>query len=101
MATTLEAGSSRSVDDFLKKVFLLQEEERRVSTNELAKALAISAASITDMAQRLRDAGLIDYRRYYGRSPDRARAGNRPARAAAAASADRALPGAAAGLCHA
>lgn len=66
MATTLEAGSSRSVDDFLKKVFLLQEEERRVSTNELAKALAISAASITDMAQRLRDAGLIDYRRYYG-----------------------------------
>ncbi len=66
MSTHLEAGTSRSVDDFLKKVFMLQQEAERVATNDLAHALNISAASVTDMAQRLRDAKLIDYRKYYG-----------------------------------
>ena len=66
MLTPLEAGTSRSVDDFLKKVFLLQQAVDRVATNNLAHALDISAASVTDMAQRLRDAKLLDYRKYYG-----------------------------------
>ena len=66
MSTPLEAGTSRSVDDFLKKVFLLQQAVDRVATNDLAHALDISAASVTDMAQRLRDAKLLDYRKYYG-----------------------------------
>ena len=66
MQQQLEAGTSRSVDDFLKKVYSLQQVSERVSTNDLAEALNISAASVTDMAQRLQDASLIDYRKYYG-----------------------------------
>ena len=66
MQQQLEAGTSRSVDDFLKKVYSLQQVSERVSTNDLAEALSISAASVTDMAQRLQEASLIDYRKYYG-----------------------------------
>lgn len=66
MQQQLEAGTSRSVDDFLKKVYSLQQVSERVSTNDLADALSISAASVTDMAQRLQEASLIDYRKYYG-----------------------------------
>ncbi len=66
MQRPLEAGTSRSVDDFLKKVYALQQATERVSTNQLAEALQISAASVTDMAQRLHEAQLIDHRKYYG-----------------------------------
>ncbi len=64
--THLKAGTSRSVDDFLKKLYMLQTPDERVGTNELAQALGITAASITDMAQKLHEAQLIDYRKYYG-----------------------------------
>jgi DtxR family Mn-dependent transcriptional regulator len=37
-----------------------------VSTNALADALKISAPSVTDMAQRLAAAGLLNYKRYGG-----------------------------------
>lgn len=66
MQQPLEAGTSRSVDDFLKKVYALEQVSERVSTNQLAEALQISAASVTDMAQRLHEAQLIDHRKYYG-----------------------------------
>lgn len=61
---------SRSVEDFIKAVYTLQQEserdEQRVSTNALARALSISAPSVTDMAQRLVDQSLVDYVKYYG-----------------------------------
>lgn len=66
---------SRSVGDFLKAVYSLQQrairagatpEEVRISTNALAEALSISAPSVTDMARRLVEMALVDYRRYYG-----------------------------------
>lgn len=60
---------SESVENFLKAVYTLQqplEDDSRVSTNALKDALSISAPSVTDMAQRLVDDGLIDYRKYYG-----------------------------------
>lgn len=72
---------SRSTGDFLKAIYLLQsiEAERgpdteppndddapRVSTNALAEMLNISAPSVTDMARRMVEIGLIDYRKYYG-----------------------------------
>jgi DtxR family Mn-dependent transcriptional regulator len=57
---------SRSVEDFLKAVYTLQQEMERVSTNALADSLGISAPSVTDMARRMVDAGLVDYRKYYG-----------------------------------
>ena len=60
------SGSSQSVQDFLKKVYTLQQTVDRVSTNALADALSITAPSVTDMAQRLVEEGTIDYRKYKG-----------------------------------
>lgn len=57
---------SQSVEDFIKAVYSLQQDDERVSTNALSAALNISAPSVTDMAQRLVTAGLIDYERYKG-----------------------------------
>lgn len=68
---------SKSVENFLKAVYVLQqqmdpvtdaptERDLRVSTNALSDALAISPPSVTDMARRMTAAGLVDYRRYYG-----------------------------------
>jgi DtxR family Mn-dependent transcriptional regulator len=63
---TENATQSKSVEDFLKAVFTLQEHEDRVQTNTLSDALKISAPSVTDMAQRLVNAGLVDYQKYHG-----------------------------------
>ncbi len=57
---------SRSKEDFLKTVYILQQADERVSTNKLCSALSISAPSVTDMAQRLVEDGLIDYQKYKG-----------------------------------
>lgn len=57
---------SESVQNFLKAIYALQQQAERVSTNALADALNISAPSVTDMAQRLVAAGLVDYEKYHG-----------------------------------
>lgn len=57
---------SKSVQDFLKAVHALQPTMDRVSTNALAEVLGVQAPSVTDMAQRLVAAGLLDYERYKG-----------------------------------
>jgi len=58
---------SRAVEDFLKAVYSLQQKTPdRVSTNSLAEALDIAAPTVTDMARRMEDAGLLDYRKYHG-----------------------------------
>lgn len=57
---------SESVQNFLKSVYSLQQRMERVSTNALADILMISAPSVTDMAQRLEEAGLLDYQKYRG-----------------------------------
>ncbi|MGJ3238696.1 MAG: metal-dependent transcriptional regulator [Anaerolineae bacterium] len=65
---------SQAVENFIKAVYVLQsehthnasKEDMRVSTNALKTALEISAPSVTDMAQRLVENGLVDYRKYRG-----------------------------------
>lgn len=57
---------SQSVQDFLKAVYRLQGASGGVSTNALAEKLDVKAPSITDMAQRLVNAGLVDYEKYKG-----------------------------------
>lgn len=57
---------SISVQNFIKSVYTLQQDMERVSTNALADALNISAPSVTDMAQRLEEASLLDYQKYRG-----------------------------------
>ncbi|HYO87813.1 MAG TPA: metal-dependent transcriptional regulator [Candidatus Limnocylindrales bacterium] len=57
---------SRSVEDFVKTVYRLQQSHARVSTNQLSHELQISAPSVTDMARRMVAAGLVDYQKYRG-----------------------------------
>lgn len=61
-----KSSASESVENFLKAVYALQHVAERVSTNALAERLNVTAPSITDMAQRLEDAGLLNYQKYYG-----------------------------------
>jgi len=65
-----EIALTRAIEDFLKAVYVLQQDltdtDQRVSTTALKDALHISAPSVTDMAQRLEDAKLIDYKKHYG-----------------------------------
>ena len=67
MVTTRTANAdSQSVQDFLKAVYMLQQQMERVSTNALAEMLSISPPSVTDMAHRLMLVGLVDNEKYHG-----------------------------------
>lgn len=58
---------SRAEEDYLKAIYKLTENsQRRVSTNGIAAFLGNSAASVTDMTQRLSSKELIDYKKYKG-----------------------------------
>ncbi len=58
--------TENSSENFLKAVYVLQQQADRVSTNALADALDIKAPSVTDMARRLETAGYLDYQKYKG-----------------------------------
>lgn len=64
--TDMLSAPSESVEDFLKAVYVLQQSMERVSTNALADALQVKAPSVTDMARRMEDAGLVHYQKYHG-----------------------------------
>ena len=55
------SGRSRSKEDFLKAVYSLQQVSDRVSTNALADTLGIAAPSVTDMARRMENDGMVEY----------------------------------------
>lgn len=57
---------SEAVENFLKAVYSLQQGDERVSTNTLSEVLGKTAPSVTDMAQRLEQFGLVDYQKYRG-----------------------------------
>lgn len=59
-------NTENSSENFLKAVYVLQQQVERVSTNALADALEIKAPSVTDMARRLETAGYLDYQKYKG-----------------------------------
>ncbi|MFZ4828703.1 MAG: metal-dependent transcriptional regulator [Phototrophicaceae bacterium] len=60
--------SENASENFVKAVYNLIQKtgESRVSTNALADVLQIKAPSVTDMAQRLEELGLVDYIKYRG-----------------------------------
>ena len=57
---------SISTENFLKNVYLLEEEEGRdaVTSSALARRLKVSPAAVSDMAGRLEKKGLIDHQPY-------------------------------------
>lgn len=59
-------GYSEAIEDFLKAVYLLQQDYPRVPTSVLAEALNITAPSTTEMAKKLAKAKLINHKPYQG-----------------------------------
>ena len=71
---TLPAGSSdqrdnlnhQAIEDYLKTIFTLAEEESPVSTSRIAAARQVKPASVTSMLQRLAKLNLVHYEKHYG-----------------------------------
>lgn len=66
---TSSATGSEAVDDYLKAIFQLSgREERQVSSTEIATHLAITAASVTNMLQKLAASQppMVIYEKHYG-----------------------------------
>jgi len=57
---------SRSVEDYLKAVYSLNERGRAAGTSELARALEIQPASVSGMIRRLAEDGLLQHEPYRG-----------------------------------
>ena len=58
---------SLAEENYLKSIyFLVEQPKERISTNSIAARLNISAATVTDMLQRLTQKKLINYQKYYG-----------------------------------
>ncbi len=57
---------SQAVEDYLKVIFKLSSEGKRVSNSEIARRLGVVNASVTGMLKKLADMHLVDYSRYRG-----------------------------------
>ena len=58
---------SLTEENYIKSIFKISERDGEpISTNALAHTLAISAASTTDMVQKLSEKGLLMYQKYKG-----------------------------------
>jgi DtxR family transcriptional regulator, Mn-dependent transcriptional regulator len=70
----LPAGSSaqrnnlnhQAIEDYLKTIYTLAEEESPVSTSRIAAVRDVKPASVTSMIQRLASLNLVDYEKHYG-----------------------------------
>jgi DtxR family Mn-dependent transcriptional regulator len=58
--------SSRSVEDYLKAIYILSRNGISVSTTEIAKQFNIAPASVTEMLKKLAEKGYVRYSPYRG-----------------------------------
>ena len=54
------------MQEYLRAIFLLQEEQAPVSTTDLAAHMNVAPASVTGMIHKLHDRGLVDHVPYHG-----------------------------------
>lgn len=59
-------GLSQSVEDYLKAIFVLQTEGQTASTTNIANALEVSSASVTNMLKKLAKMNLLEHESYKG-----------------------------------
>ena len=52
--------------DYIRSIFILEEEGRETKTSELARRLGIKPASVTEMIGKLASLGLVAHDRYRG-----------------------------------
>lgn len=58
--------ASEQVENYLKQIYKIQEQEGRVTTSVLSDRLQISAPSVTEMIKKLADEGSVTYTPYKG-----------------------------------
>ncbi|MEM8857086.1 MAG: metal-dependent transcriptional regulator [Chloroflexota bacterium] len=58
--------SHQAIEDYLKTIYRLAEEEFPVSTSRIAEAREVKPASATGMIKRLSGLGLVNYQKHYG-----------------------------------
>jgi DtxR family transcriptional regulator, Mn-dependent transcriptional regulator len=71
---SLSSGSSlqrdglnhQAIEDYLKTIYMLAEQESPVSTSRIAEARQVKPASATSMIQRLARLKLVNYEKHYG-----------------------------------
>ncbi len=57
---------SRAMEDYLKAIYQLDSSGGKVSTSRLAQQMSCSAASVTNMLQKLSELQLVQYKPYQG-----------------------------------
>jgi len=57
---------SESIQDYLKAIYHLRQEDERATTSALSAHLNVSAASVTGMLKKLAELGLVIYEPYQG-----------------------------------
>jgi DtxR family Mn-dependent transcriptional regulator len=58
--------SSRTIEDYLKALYLLSRNGKSISTTEIAEHFKISPASVTEMLKKLAEKGYVKYSPYHG-----------------------------------
>jgi len=61
-----ETVASHAIEDYLKTIYLVQQDEGRVTTSAIARRLGIAAASVTNMVKRLAEMNLVRHTPYHG-----------------------------------
>lgn len=56
----------QAIEDYLKTIYVLADEESPVSTSRIAAERGVKPASVTSMIQRLDRLNLVDYEKHYG-----------------------------------
>lgn len=65
-APSAPSGLSRSVEDYLKVIYALNETGEAAGTSELARTLEVQPASVSGMVRRLASEGLVEHVPYRG-----------------------------------
>jgi len=58
--------SSKSVEDYLKTVYILSRNGSSASTSKISRTMKIAPASVTEMLKKLAEKGYVEYSPYHG-----------------------------------
>jgi DtxR family Mn-dependent transcriptional regulator len=58
--------SSRTIEDYLKALYILSRNGKLISTTEIAEHFKIAPASVTEMLKKLSEKGYVQYSPYHG-----------------------------------
>jgi len=56
----------KTIEDYVELIYVLQGRDEKVHTNDIASALNINPASVTEIFQKLSNEGYINYEKYSG-----------------------------------